>query len=64
MTTDATQELDLFDLLKNKVASGEPIYFNGPMEGAVFAMHVATVARIGKETGKAVTVVYAPNLSN
>jgi hypothetical protein len=53
-----TTEIDMFEVLKAKVLAGESIYFNGPLEGPAFALHVAMITRLARETGAAVNVTY------
>lgn len=50
--------IDMVEVLKTKVLAGEAIFFNGPLEGPAFALHVALVNRLARETGAAVNVTY------
>lgn len=52
MSKDRT-EVDLHDVLKQRVEAGEPIHINGPSNAA----NEAAIADLTKETGKSVRVV-------
>ena len=52
-------EVDIYEVLADRVRAGEPIHINGPIDGVVGQLHLALVARLRRETGLAVRVIYA-----
>lgn len=51
-------EVDLFDVLSARVRAGEPIHIAGPLDGPVGLLHLATIARLRRETDLVVQVFY------
>lgn len=52
-------EIDLYDVLKQRVDAGKPIYISGPSRPAV----EATIDALAKHAGKTVRVVRAVDVS-
>lgn len=52
-------EFNLHEVLAAKVRAGQPIHITGPVDGAVGQMAITTVARLRRETGLPVTVIFS-----
>lgn len=51
-------EVDLLEVLSERVRAGESIHIAGPLDGSVGQIHLATIAKLRAETGLPVRVVY------
>ena len=59
MTIIENNEIDMFEVLADKVRAGEPIHVTGPLSDVVGKMHLAMVRRLRETTGLPVHVVYS-----
>lgn len=55
---DAHSEVDLYEILVERVRAGEPIHITGPLDGSTGQLNLATIAKLRAETGLPVRVVY------
>lgn len=55
------KEIDMTQVMIDRVRSGLPIYVSGPLDDIQAKLHVATINRLMVETGLAVTVVHTSN---
>ena len=51
-------DVDLLEILAERVRAGEPIHITGPLDGSVGQLHLVTIAKLRAETGLPVRVVY------
>lgn len=54
-------EIDLLDVLKQRVVEGQPIVATGTLDEPMAKTHAAMVNDLLERTGKPVTVVHIPN---
>jgi len=60
MQTSTRPDIDLLDVLKQRVLEGHPIVVTGTMDEPMAKMHVAIANDLRESTGKPVTVVHIP----
>lgn len=57
--TQRAPEGDLFQVLVGRVRSGDPIYVLGTLGELQGKLHLAQIARLKRETGRPVHVIYS-----
>lgn len=55
-------EVDMFEVLAERVRAGEPIHITGPLDVPVGQIHLATIDKLRRETGLMVQVIYSGKL--
>lgn len=58
MSTNERNEIDMIDVLAQKVRAGEPIYVTGPLDEVQGKTHVALINRLRETTGMPVHVIH------
>lgn len=58
---DERGEIEMADVLKQRVIEGQPLVVIGKLDDAMAKIHTATVNDLLANTGQAVTVVHIPN---
>lgn len=59
--TQAPKEINLTDMLAERVRAGQPIYVAGPLGDIQAKLHATTINLLMAETGLSVTVIHTPN---
>ena len=59
--SQAPKEINLTDMLAERVRAGQPIHVSGQLDDVNARLHAATVNRLMVETGLPVTVIHTSN---
>lgn len=56
--TDNSTEIDLFEVMAEKVRAGKPVHIEIPATEPLLRLHLGTIKRLRAKTGMPVHVIY------
>lgn len=59
-TQETIPEVELNNVLADRVRAGQPIHVSGPLNDIQAKLHAAAVNRLMQDTGLTVTVIHSP----
>lgn len=60
-TNESSLELDINNVLADRVRAGQPIHVAGSLDEVQAKLHAGTVNQLMQDTGMSVTVIHTPS---